>query len=110
MMASKWVYSISLSAILLLFHAIRRARRTSIPPRWKDIPPSNERVVIIGASSGVGREIALQYAKRGVGGMVIVGRRKEELHGVKNECELVSLPFTGTGFGFVTIKASHNDS
>ncbi len=94
MMSSPWVYPITLSTVLLLFHAIRYTKKISKPPRWKVVPPTTERVVIIGASSGVGREVALQYSTRGVGGLVIVGRREDELQSVKSECELVGLLFT----------------
>src|SRR5258707_450863 len=53
MMSSPWVYPITLSTVLLLFHAIRYTKKISKPPRWKVVPPTTERVVIIGASSGV---------------------------------------------------------
>ena len=55
------------------------------PPRWAKIPPSSERVLVLGASSGVGRVIALAYARRGAA-VCVVGRRAEMLNAVKEEC------------------------
>lgn len=49
------------------------------------IPPPKEKVVIIGASSGIGRELALLYAKRG-SELLLVARRKELLQDVAQEC------------------------
>ncbi|KAF8311419.1 uncharacterized protein EI90DRAFT_3096604 [Cantharellus anzutake] len=87
-MTSYWFYPVAL-LISVLLHAIRKSKRNSKPPRWRNVPPATERVLVIGASSGVGREIALRYSRRGAGGIAIVGRRKEELGAVKRECELV---------------------
>ncbi|KAI8912714.1 hypothetical protein EDD86DRAFT_224147 [Gorgonomyces haynaldii] len=53
-------------------------------PRTKAVIKS---AVIIGGSSGIGREIALQYASRGIK-TVIVGRRLLELEQVVQECAL----------------------
>lgn len=52
----------ALLAIPILFRLLR-ARRG--PSREVIIPPSEERVVLLGASSGVGKDLALEYAKRG---------------------------------------------
>ncbi|KAG8817184.1 hypothetical protein FRC17_011333 [Serendipita sp. 399] len=54
--------------------------------RSKKMPPSEERVLIIGASSGVGRSIALLYAARGTKRVCLVGRRSPQLEEVKQEC------------------------
>jgi NADPH:quinone reductase-like Zn-dependent oxidoreductase len=35
------------------------------PSREKIIKPADERVVLLGASSGIGKDLALAYAKRG---------------------------------------------
>lgn len=49
-------------ALPLLFRLLR-ARRG--PTREQLLPPSEERVVLLGASSGIGKELTLVYAKRG---------------------------------------------
>lgn len=49
-------------ALPLLFRLLR-ARRG--PTREQLLPPNEERVVLLGASSGVGKELALAYAARG---------------------------------------------
>ena len=49
---------------------------------------NNESVVVItGASSGMGRELAFRYAQRGCK-VVIAARREERLNGIKEECNL----------------------
>ena len=53
--------------------------------RLKRIPPSTERVLILGASSGVGRVLAHLCAKRGAR-VCIVGRRKDAVENVRSEC------------------------
>lgn len=82
-----WIQrSASLIAILLpipiIFAFIKWQR-----PRQAILPPYRERVLILGASSGVGRELALAYARRGCRQLVIVGRREKELESVANLCD-----------------------
>ena len=48
-------------------------------------PVKKEKVVIVGASSGIGKELALLYAKRGCE-LIIVARRKELLDNLKQHC------------------------
>lgn len=50
------------------------------------IPPGVERVVILGASRGIGRAIAHRYAQRGAT-ICVVGRKSAELDVVRSECE-----------------------
>jgi len=69
--------------LLLLLHKLLKKRRT----RTRRIPPSMERVLILGASSGIGKEITLTYAKRGAR-LCIVARREEVLATVLQECRL----------------------
>ena len=54
--------------------------------RTKRLPPPTEHVLILGASSGVGRELALQYAARGAR-LCIVARGKQALSQVRWECD-----------------------
>ncbi|BEI93041.1 uncharacterized protein CcaverHIS019_0506690 [Cutaneotrichosporon cavernicola] len=55
------------------------------PSREKVIKPTEERVVLLGASSGVGKDLALAYARRGAK-IVLVARRAAALEAVKEEC------------------------
>jgi len=50
------------------------------------ITESSERVLVVGASTGIGRAIALQYAARGAK-VCITGRRTAELQAVHAECD-----------------------
>ncbi|KAG2065963.1 NAD(P)-binding protein [Suillus decipiens] len=54
-------------------------------PRRTQIPPTQERVLILGSTSGVGRTLAHQYAKRGAR-LCLVGRRESMLHEAAEEC------------------------
>lgn len=67
---------------LLLLHTFVKKRGA----RTRQIAPSSERVLILGASSGIGKEIALKYARRGAH-LCIVARRKDVLESVRQECQ-----------------------
>lgn len=54
--------------------------------RLSYISPFNERILILGASSGTGKSLALAYAVRNPAHLVLVARRQDELDGVRNEC------------------------
>ncbi|OJT04847.1 Dehydrogenase/reductase SDR family member 7B [Trametes pubescens] len=72
---------LTLAAIFLchrLLHNLRR-RRSRILPRTR------ERVLVIGASSGIGRAIAHEYAATGAR-VCVVGRREQQLNEVAAEC------------------------
>jgi len=58
----------------------RRSRRPAV------VPPSGERVLILGASGGIGRALAYRYAARGAK-ICVVARRSGELDAVRTECE-----------------------
>ena len=53
------------------------------------VPTSGERVLILGASSGIGRVLALKYAERGAK-VCAVARRNAELELVQSECGVVA--------------------
>ncbi|KAI0886422.1 NAD(P)-binding protein [Annulohypoxylon maeteangense] len=67
-----------------LYFAWRYGRPIS-SRRQKSVRPIDERVVIIGASSGLGRVIAKRYAARGAH-VCIVSRRAEQLAELAGEC------------------------
>ncbi|TFY71659.1 hypothetical protein EVG20_g1349 [Dentipellis fragilis] len=70
---------LTLPVILTLRRLIRRRRTNTLPKH-------SERVLIIGATSGIGRAIAHLYSSRGAR-VCIVGRREAELRDVWTECE-----------------------
>ncbi|KAJ1310259.1 hypothetical protein OPQ81_007001 [Rhizoctonia solani] len=76
---------ISGAALLLGLSVLIRSTLLSSPRRVNFVRPSEERVLIIGASSGVGRATAVAYAKRGAR-VAIVARRSAVLEQVKEEC------------------------
>lgn len=72
------ILALSLSALYLF-----QSRRTS------KISPERERVLILGATSGVGRTLAHKYASRGAF-VCVVGRRQSKLDEVVQECKVIS--------------------
>lgn len=74
-------------SILVPFAIIAYVGWTSLQKdRRTVVQPKQERVFVVGASSGIGRQIALDYAARGAV-VVVMGRRKTELEGVKDDCK-----------------------
>ncbi|KAJ7691349.1 hypothetical protein B0H17DRAFT_935163 [Mycena rosella] len=73
-----FLVALALAPILTLLR--RRTRRSFKLPR------KNERILIVGASSGIGRTLAHQYAELGVKGVCVVGRRAENIADVVTEC------------------------
>ncbi|KAI1102421.1 NAD(P)-binding protein [Jackrogersella minutella] len=55
------------------------------PKRYRSLQPTNERVLVVGASSGLGRIVARRYAARGAH-VCIVARRLEQLSKLASEC------------------------
>ncbi|OTA58940.1 short chain dehydrogenase [Hypoxylon sp. EC38] len=60
-------------------------RKIGTPNRQRRIKPAEERVLVIGASSGLGRAVAKQYAARNAR-LCIVARRAEQLAQLAKEC------------------------
>ncbi|KAJ7870744.1 hypothetical protein B0H14DRAFT_236327 [Mycena olivaceomarginata] len=83
---SYFLLALALAPILTFLR--RRSRRSVRLPR------QNERILIIGASSGVGHTLALQYSKLGVKGVCVVGRRVDKIAQVVAECNAVKGPNT----------------
>ncbi|KAJ7447569.1 hypothetical protein B0H11DRAFT_365760 [Mycena galericulata] len=73
--------ALALVPILTFLH--RGSKRSSRLPR------KNERVLILGASSGIGRSLALEYAKLGAKGVCVVGRRADKISEVVAECNAI---------------------
>ncbi|ORY33048.1 hypothetical protein BCR39DRAFT_520919 [Naematelia encephala] len=78
-MTSKLWLLLALPVLLRLLRVKPKRSREAI------IPPRDERVVLLGASSGIGRDLAHAYARRGAR-ICIVARRADALASVKNEC------------------------
>lgn len=73
---------LTLALVPLLFLVYRLSRRLR---RSRKVAKVGERVLVLGASSGVGRTIARQYAERGAD-VCIVGRREVLIKEVEQEC------------------------
>jgi len=54
-------------------------------PRTVTLPEKGERVLILGASTGVGRSMARRYAERGAR-ICVVGRREAQILEAEQEC------------------------
>ena len=80
----EWLSSPQLAVIplLLLIVYYRVSKKTS---RTVKIPKTGERVLILGASSGIGRTMARQYAERGAH-VCVVGRRETQILEAEHEC------------------------
>lgn len=65
--------------------------------RSATVPPCAERVLILGASSGIGRTLAHRYAERGAK-VCAVARRGAELEVVRSECEALAAPISSSGY------------
>ncbi|KAI0694295.1 hypothetical protein C8T65DRAFT_744410 [Cerioporus squamosus] len=70
----------------------------SKPCRSSKLPRSQERVVILGASGGIGRSLALKYAQEGAR-VCVFARRELELSQVAEECRAVAPKTTTNGEG-----------
>jgi len=72
----------AITAVFTLYHIRERRSRT------RKIQRTDERVLILGASSGVGRTLAHMYAQRGAR-VCVVGRRQREIEEVELECKTI---------------------
>lgn len=72
--------AISLTVLYVAHRLWRLSKRRS-----RTVPRSQERVLVIGASSGIGRSMAHEYAAAGAR-VCVVGRRERELNAVADEC------------------------
>ncbi|WVO15497.1 hypothetical protein L204_103155 [Cryptococcus depauperatus] len=79
MSLEKTILLLSLIPVLYFF------KSRPLPSRESIIPPCEERVLLLGSSSGVGKDLALEYAKRGAR-ICLVARREQVLQEVKQQC------------------------
>ncbi|KAI1397898.1 NAD(P)-binding protein [Hypoxylon fuscum] len=77
--------AIGVHAVAASIYLVQRFVRTRTPRRYSSVRPNEERVLIIGASSGLGRAVAKQYATRGAR-LCIVARRAEQLSALAKDC------------------------
>lgn len=78
---SKAALTLGILSLAFTLHKLVNSK----PSRKAQITAHKERVIVLGATSGIGREVALQYARRGAR-VCIVGRRKELVDEVEGEC------------------------
>lgn len=74
---------LAILAIIPIYLTIRRLLQR--PPRISKISKIDERILILGASRGIGRTIALLYAERGAR-VCVVGRTSDKIEDVVEEC------------------------
>ncbi|PFH46897.1 hypothetical protein AMATHDRAFT_77450 [Amanita thiersii Skay4041] len=78
-----------LISLLLLSPKFLRLLGLTGPRRLSYIPPGRERVLILGASSGIGKSLAEHYSKRGAY-VCVIGRRAVLVDEVVQECRGLS--------------------
>lgn len=74
-----WLLPLTIPILYLL-------KSRPLPSRETVIPPDEERVLLLGASSGIGKDLALAYARRGAK-VFLLARREDVLEEVRKECE-----------------------
>ncbi|CAO3607369.1 unnamed protein product [Mucor fragilis] len=90
---------IALAASILVGHYILKQKKD----RKHILKPHGERVVILGCSSGIGKECALSYAARGAK-LVLFARRRELLEQLKQQCQDAGSPQVELLAGDVTVE------
>lgn len=80
MSTSRWYIASGIAVLSILYTAYKSQHKRS-----SKVPKLGERVLVLGASSGIGRSIARQYAGRGAR-VCIVGRREALVNEVVAEC------------------------
>ncbi|ORX72367.1 NAD(P)-binding protein [Linderina pennispora] len=74
----------------------------------KPAPVANAKVIIVGASSGIGRSLALGYARRGAD-LILCARREDKLAEVASECRLLSSRHAKLVIGDVTTTKTQRE-
>ncbi|KAG6916969.1 hypothetical protein DXG01_004397 [Tephrocybe rancida] len=80
---------LAILALAPIILTLRRYYLRSLARRTLKVLKVDERVLILGASSGIGQSIARQYAERGAR-VCVVGRRADKIEEVVNECRVNS--------------------
>ncbi|KAI9494977.1 hypothetical protein BDB00DRAFT_281133 [Zychaea mexicana] len=75
---------IAICAAITLFYLISAKRAGK--QRLRALPADKERVMLIGCSSGIGRDLALKYAARGAK-LALFARRQALIDSLRQECE-----------------------
>jgi short-subunit dehydrogenase len=78
----------SIIAIILAHYITTQKKKQE---RKNKLNPKEERVIILGCSSGIGKDCAIQYASRGAK-LVLFARREELLKQVTKECQDAGSP------------------
>ncbi|KAL9558970.1 hypothetical protein MBANPS3_000625 [Mucor bainieri] len=91
---------IALAASILVGHYILKQKKD----RTHILKAQGERVVILGCSSGIGKECALRYAARGAK-LVLFARRRELLEQLQQQCLEAGSPQVELLAGDVTVEA-----
>ncbi|GLB36820.1 putative oxidation-reduction process [Lyophyllum shimeji] len=94
---------LAILAIIPVFVTLRRLWLRS--RRVLKVAKIDERVLILGASSGIGRSIAHLYAERGAR-VCVVGRRREKVEEVAEECRARSSAY---GYGATRVMGVAGD-
>lgn len=103
-LSTLWTWLTWKTVLIVLFSgAFARTYYVEVNKRTRRLPKIGERVLILGASSGVGRAMARQYAARGAR-VCVVGRREALLLEVRDECIKVQLAIPGLEYqGIVAV-------
>ncbi|KAG6824186.1 hypothetical protein H0H92_007744 [Tricholoma furcatifolium] len=80
---------LAILALAPIILTLRRLYLRSLARRTLKVLKSEERVLVLGASSGIGQCIARQYAQRGAR-VCVVGRREDKVKAVAEECKAAS--------------------
>jgi NADP-dependent 3-hydroxy acid dehydrogenase YdfG len=81
MASGRWYIASGIAVLSILYTAYKSQHKRS-----SKVPERGERVLVLGASSGIGRSIARQYAERGAR-VCVVGRREALVNEVVAECQ-----------------------
>jgi NAD(P)-dependent dehydrogenase (short-subunit alcohol dehydrogenase family) len=85
MPAINWSAALVALALVIPAYHIQRQFKCLLRRRSRQLEYAEERVLVLGAASGVGREVAKQYAARGAR-VCVVARRADAISALAEEC------------------------